>query len=90
MNEYVLNKANESTAAFMTDKAAFVDRQQFVQNLGWLLSQTRDGVLSCNLVSPSESEEYVIVTYRGGAEKKINVHMDSYAAIVRDVAKHFQ
>lgn len=89
MSEY-LNKANESTAAFMTDKAAFVDRQQFVKNLGWLLSQTRDGVLGCDLVSPSESEEYVVVTYRGGAQKEINVYMDSYAAIVKDVAKHFR
>lgn len=85
MSEYVLNKANESTAAFMTDKAAFADRQQFVKNLGWLLSQTREGVLSCDLVNPSEYEEYVLVTYIGGEQKKINVFMNGYAEIMIDV-----
>lgn len=89
MNEYDLSKANERIAAFMTDEAAFVDRRDFVQNLGWLLSQTREGVFSCDLESPSESEEYVVITYLGGAQKKVNVFMDSYAAIIRDVIKLF-
>ena len=89
MNEYDLSKANECVAAFMTDEDAFADRREFVQNLGWLLSQTREGVFRCDLESPSKSEEYVIITYLGGAQKKVNVYMDSYAAIIRDVIKLF-
>ena len=83
-------RANETAACFMPEEIAQNDRAQFVENLGWLLAQTRDGVQKCELEKPSEGEEYVIVTYKGGSTRRINVFMDSYAAIVRDVAKQFQ
>lgn len=83
-------RANETAAMFMPKDIAFQDRRQFVQNLGWLLAQTRDEVLGCDLEAPSEGVEYVIVTYKGGTTKKIDVVMDSYGAIVRDVAKYYQ
>lgn len=83
-------RANETMAAYLNDQDAIHDREQFVRNLGWLLSQTRDGVVSCELVDAEKDTEHVLVTYKGGGTRKINTCMDSYAAIVRDVAKRFQ
>lgn len=83
-------KANETIAAFMDEQDAIHDREIFVHNLGWLLSQTRDGVLGCDLINAGQPDEFVLVTYKGGGTRMINTYMDSYAAIVRDVAKRFQ
>lgn len=83
-------RANETAAAYMSEKGAIRDREQFVWNLGDLLSQTRDGVVSCELIDAEKPSEHVLVTYQGGATRKIYTHMDSYAAIVRDVARRFQ
>lgn len=83
-------RANETIAMFMTEQEAIEDRELFVRNLGWLLSQTRDGLISCKLVNAEQEDEHVVVTYRGGGTRSINTYMDSYAAIVRDVAKYYQ
>lgn len=85
-----MERANETAAMFMTDREAIEDRELFVRNLGWLLSQTRDQLVSCELVNAEQSDEHVLVTYKGGGTRKINTYMDSYAAIVRDVAKYYQ
>lgn len=85
-----MTKANETMAAFMSDEDMIRDREKFVWNLGWLLSQTRDGVVSCDLINAEQPGEHVLVTYKGGGTQKIGTYMDSYAAIVRDVAKRFQ
>ena len=83
-------RANESMAMFMDEQDAIHDREIFVHNLGWLLSQTRDGVVSCELVDAEKPTEHVVVTYRNGYTKKIGTYVDSYAAIIRDVASRFQ
>lgn len=83
-------RANETVAMFLTEQEAIEDRKLFVRNLGWLLSQTRDGLISCELVNAEQEDEHVVVTYRGGGTRSINTHMDSYAAIVRDVAEYYQ
>ena len=83
-------KANESMAMFMDEQDAIHDREIFVHNLGWLLSQTRDGVVSCELIDAEKDTEHVLVAYKGGGTRKINTRMDSYAAIIRDVARRFQ
>ena len=85
-----MERANETVAMFMIEQEAIEDRELFVRNLGWLLSQTRDELISCELVNAGQGDEHVVVTYKGGATRKINTHMDSYAAIVRDVAKYYQ
>ena len=85
-----MERANETRAGIMTEEGAIRDREIFVHNLGWLLSQTRDGVVSCELIDAEKPTEHVLVTYRGGGTRRICVHMDSYAAIIRDVAKGFQ
>lgn len=83
-------KANESMVMFMDEQDAIHDREIFVHNLGWLLSQTRDGVVSCELIDAEKDTEHVLVAYKGGGTRKINTRMDSYAAIIRDVARRFQ
>ena len=85
-----MTRANETMAGIMNDEGAIRDREQFVENLGWLLSQTRDGVVSCELIDAERPTEHVLVTYRGGGTRQIGTYMDSYAAIIRDVAKRFQ
>lgn len=85
-----MERANESMAMLMDEQDAIHDREIFVHNLGELLSQTRDGVVSCELVDAEKPTEHVVVTYRNGYTKKIGTYMDSYAAIVRDVASRFQ
>ena len=62
------------------------DRRLFVRNLGWLLSQTRCGVVSCELYE-DQDREYVIAWYDHGGKREIDVTADSYLAIIRDVAK---
>ena len=85
-----MERANETMAGIMNEEGAIRDRELFVRNLGELLSQTRDGVVSCELIDAEKPTEHVLVTYRGGGKRRIGVHMDSYAAIIRDVAKGFQ
>lgn len=62
------------------------DRRLFVRNLGWLLSQTRCGVVSCELYG-DQDREYVIVRYDHGGKREIDVTADSYLAIIKDVTK---
>lgn len=76
-------KANERMAAFLDDKAAKADRKLFVRNLGELLSQTRNDVVSAEL----DDNEIVTITYKGGHTQEVNVEADSYIAIIRDVIK---
>ena len=85
-----MKRANESMAMFMDEQDAIHDREIFVHNLGELLSQTRDGVVSCELIDAEKPTEHVLVTYKGGGTRKIGTYMDSYAAIIRDVARRFQ
>lgn len=74
--------ADEARAERLRDD----DRRLFVRNLGWLLSQTRCGVVSCELYG-DQDREYVIARYDHGGKREIDVAADSYLAIVRDVAK---
>ena len=85
-----MERANETMAGIMNEEGAIRDRELFVRNLGELLSQTRDGVVSCELVDAEKPTEHVLVTYRGGGTRRIGTYIDSYAAIIRDVAKRFQ
>lgn len=75
--------ANETKMMFANDEANQHDKEVFVRNLGWLLCQTREKVERCYL----DEEEQVHVVFRGGSERTVNVKHDSYAAIIRDVAK---
>ena len=74
--------ANEAQAERLWDD----DRRLFVRNLGWLLSQTRCGVVSCELYG-DQDREYVIARYDHGGKREIDVTADSYLAIIKDVTK---
>lgn len=76
-------KANEVAANFMSSEDALKDRKLFVSNLGELLSQTRERIISAYL----DDDEFVHVIGKCGEELKVNVHMDSYFAIIKDVIK---
>lgn len=76
-------KANETKMMFADEEANRRDKEIFVRNLGWLLSQTREQVERCYL----DEEEQVHVVFRGGSERTVNVKYDSYAAIIRDVMR---
>lgn len=77
-------RANETQAMFVSDDLALKDRKQFVHNLGELLSQTRERIVGAEL----DDNEIVTVTYTNGHTVNINVNMNSYLAIVRDVTKN--
>lgn len=79
-----MNKANE-TMAFYANKQA-EDKQLFIQNLGWLLSQMRNGVVRCEYVTDNV-DEAVNIVFTNGYKKQVNINMDSYLAIVSDVVK---
>lgn len=84
MNDVTMQMANETGVCYLNKEAAFRDRQLFVRNLGIFFRQTRDGVEKMEL----GDDEVVTITYRGGATHTVNVHMDSYTAIVWDVANN--
>lgn len=73
----------DETSMNLNDVEAFAERELFVENLGWLLRQTREGIVSCIL----DSDNLVHVRYKHGPEKLINVEHDSFKAIVYDVLK---
>lgn len=75
---------SESAVAFKSNEVQWIDRVRFVSNLGVLLSQTREGIVGAYL----DDRELVHVVYKGGHEELINVRLDSYIAIISDVAKN--
>lgn len=76
--------ANETAAAFADEKAMAQDRATFVQNLGILLSQTREGIIGCEL----DENEVVTIHFKHGATRCVNVECDSYIAIIREVTEY--
>jgi hypothetical protein len=79
-------KANETAACWMEPEDALEDRKLFVRNLGVLLSQTRNGIVSAEL----DDAEIVTVKYKNGYSVHVNVNMDSYASIIKDVMKRIE
>lgn len=77
-------KAYENIGLVSSGIMAKADREQFVYNLGWLLSQTCEGIKGAYL----DDQEYVHVVYSDDYEVLANVNMDSYLAIIKDVVKH--
>lgn len=80
----VTMRADEEARMFDSDEANETDKAIFVRNLGWLLSQTREGVRGCRL----EQNGTAVITYKNGYERKVNINGDSYMAIIKDVAKN--
>lgn len=85
--EELMTRASEISAFYASREDALKDRGLFVKNLGWLLSQTRDGVVGCEY---DAKNDVVIIQYIGGQRRIVNIALDSYGAIIRDVAKCYQ
>ena len=65
------------------------DKGLFVRNLGALLAQTREGVVGCEYHNDRKNQiEMVTVEFNNGYTKTINVTMDSYLAVIRDVCRN--
>lgn len=80
-----MRRASETAMMFAPHNVAFADRQQFVRNLGWLMAQTREGIIGCEL----GEDEVVTITFRGERTSRVNVNADSYMAIIRDVTRNY-
>lgn len=74
---------SESAMMFASAEENLEEKKKFVKNFGILLSQTRAGVHDAYL----DDDDIVHVRYYSGAETLINVHADSYMAIIRDLSQ---
>lgn len=63
-----------------------VSRCEFVHNLGILLSQTREGIFGIHYYNDGNNE-YAEIVHKGNYRERVNIHMDSWAAIITDVMK---
>lgn len=76
-------RADETKAFYLDKEDSLVDRKLFVHNLGELLSQTREGIIGCEL-----DDDDIVTIYFIGGTTKVNVKLDSYFAIIKDVIKY--
>lgn len=81
-----MKRADENGSYFSGDR--FEDKNIFIKNLGWLLSQTREGIKECVLVHKGPYDEYVLIRFNDGSIKYVNISCDSYLGIIKDVTEH--
>ncbi len=74
--------ANESARMNMTKEEAHKDKALFIKNFADLLAQTREEVFDLTL---SEDGNTCTILYESGWTRDVNIHMDSYTALMRDV-----
>jgi hypothetical protein len=61
---------------------AGVTKERFIEKYSELLFMTREGVSHLEL----QDAETVVIHYKDGAEKTVNIACDSALAIIKDVA----
>ena len=71
--------ADEMAAFFKGDEEDLEDKALFVAWLGLLLSMTREEVVRCYL----RDEDTLVIRWKGGYEKLINIACNSRLAIIR-------
>lgn len=87
MNNFNMN-IDENRTMFTEDCAViYADRRDFVENVGILAAQTREGVDHIEYIKEDDIELAKIV-YKKGHERYVNINHDSFSAIVRDIFKH--
>lgn len=62
---------------------AGITKERFIEKYSELLFMTREGVSHLEL----KDSETVVIHYKGGAERTVNIACDSGLAIIRDVAR---
>ena len=78
----------ENNTMFSEDEAViYADRRDFVENVGILASQTREGVDHIEYIKEDDIELAKIV-FRKRHDKYVNINHDSFSAIVRDIFKN--
>lgn len=78
-----MRQANESNAFYMDHSQRLEDRTLFVENFGWVLSQTRRCIKRLEL----KDYDTVVMHYQNGYTVEVNVTGDSYTDIMKDVLK---
>lgn len=81
MRKIEMTLADECLIDYLSEEQALADRKLFVSNLGVFLTQTGDDVLSIEL----DDNDIATIRFIGGGTKRVNVHMDSYLSIVKDI-----
>lgn len=75
-----------------TEVIIMEDKQDILNLLCETLQHTRDGSDVFRIVYDGRyrdmGEEYAIIYFEGGASRKVNIHLDSGCAMIRDVMKH--
>lgn len=67
----------------MSESDKYLNKEEFVENLGKLLSYTREPVTGCKLIN----NDIVEVLLDDGESRKVCIAGDSYLAIIKDVLK---
>lgn len=66
-----------------------VNKEKYVKELGELFNKFGVGqVESLEYYQDEIGDEWVRVTFQGGATRRVNVTWDSLTALTRDVTKH--
>lgn len=64
------------------------NKKQFVEDLSKVLTKHISYIEGLEYIKPGKIyAEEVIVTFYGGYQKRVNVHMDSYLEMLKDIAK---
>ena len=84
-----MKRANERNA-FLLNKYK-EDKALFIKNLGWLLSQTREDIVECEYIAKEWPNnllvEFVDIKFGNGYHTIVNIHMDNYVEIIKDVIR---
>lgn len=67
----------------ISESDKYLNKKEFVENLGKLLSYTREPVIGCKLIN----NDIVEVLLDDGESRKVCIAGDSYLAIIKDVLK---
>lgn len=87
-----MTEANERKRSLMSETERDADKRVFLKNLAWLLRQTREDVVNIVLITDNELyQELARVECMNSRGEEyyfdVNIHCDSYTAIVSDVVK---
>lgn len=64
-----------------------VTKQELIGSLASTLRLTREGVVALELTSRYEPEDTVIIHFKGGAKREVNIACNSGIAIIHDVCR---
>ncbi len=81
---FTFRPADESGMMFASNEEVHKDKALFIHNFANLLRQTREQVMDLAL---SDDGNEITIEFEGGGTRKVNIALDSYTAIMKDVLK---